>query len=586
MGSFASIVFLLGIGGFGQPGTSVMPVLAIDQGPRFAAMGGAGIGAVDDASAIYWNPAGLGRVLAGRFALAHHEWFAGIRDEVAHAALPSGQGAFGLGLVYSGEPGIEFWDSLNMPGDTFRTWNGTVSAGYGLAVARDYYVGAAVKGFYQSLYTSGGSGGAVDIGFACRPRPFLGLGAVVRNLGMAVYGQGTEHMPIEAGIGGSFKFGPVDALADVIVPVENTVSLRVGAEYEPVPELAIRLGYRVGPEDIGTLGLASGLTAGLGVHVGAFSLDYALTPYGKLGMAHRIGLGAALSPRGAGSVRLKVVDGSSMLPLAADVTMTGVSSYKGQTGTTGELRLSRLPAGDLVVYTSRSSYLPRVDSMYIVGDHEQTAVIALSPLTYGAITGIVADAATRKPIGGSVAYQGTVQGSTRADSTLGSYALRSLPAGQYRLTASGPTDGYVAQTCTLKIEPGRITNRDFYLVKHHQTIVLQGVNFETGKADLRPEFDSVLARAGEILRANPGITVELAGHTDPREISTSQFPSNWELSQARAEAVRQHLITKWGIAPERLTAHGYADTQPIAPNNSDEGMAKNRRTEFRITGQQ
>ncbi len=586
MSSLAGVVVFLSLVGFGQPGTSVMPVLVIDQGPRFAAMGGAGIGAVDDASAIYWNPAGLGRVLANRIGLAHHEWFAGIKDEVVHASLPFGQGALGLGLVYSGEPRIEFWDANNLPGDTFRTWNGTISAGYGLAVARDYYVGAAAKGFYQSLYTSGGYGGAVDLGFACRPRPFLTLGAVARNLGIAMYGRGTEHMPIEAGVGGSLVFGPVNTLLDVILPLENAVSLRLGAEYRPVPEFAVRLGYRAGPEDLSTLGAVSGLTAGLGVHVGAFSLDYALTPYGKLGTAHRIGLQAALLHRGSGSVRLKVVDGSNMLPLSADVTATGVSSYKGHTGITGELRLTRLPAGDLVIYTNRTDYLPRVDSMYIVGDHEQSAVIALSPLTYGAITGIVADAATRKTIGGSIAYQGTVQGSTQADSALGSYVLRSLPAGQYSLTASGPTEDYLTQTCTLKVEAGRITNRDFYLVKRRQTIVLQGVNFETGKADLLPEFDSVLTRAGEILRVNPGITVELAGHTDPREISTSQYPSNWELSQARAEAVRQYLITKWGIAPERLTAHGYADTQPIAPNNSAEGMARNRRTEFRITGQQ
>jgi outer membrane protein OmpA-like peptidoglycan-associated protein len=224
--------------------------------------------------------------------------------------------------------------------------------------------------------------------------------------------------------------------------------------------------------------------------------------------------------------------------------------------------------------------------MYIAGDEEQTAIIALSPLTYGVLMGVVADAETRKPVGGSIVYQGPIQGSTRADSALGSYVLRSLPAGQYRLTVSGPSDDYLVQTCTLMVEPGRITNKDFYLVKRHQTIVLHGVNFETGKADLLPEFDSVLTRAGEMLKANPGIAVELAGHTDPREISTSQFPSNWELSQARAEAVKQYLVEKWGIAAERLTAHGYADTQPIAPNSTAEGMAQNRRTEFRITGQQ
>jgi len=393
-------------------------------------------------------------------------------------------------------------------------------------------------------------------------------------------------MPLEAGIGGSLVVGPVNAAMDVVLPVDDAVSLRVGAEYRPVPELAIRLGYRTGPEDLGTLGALSGLTAGLGAAVGPLSLDYAVSSYGKLGIAHRIGLEAAFARKGMGSVRLKIVDATNMLPLAAGVSITGVRSYHGEIGKSGELGLTRLPAGDLVIYTSRQDYLPRVDSMYIVGDGEQTAIIALSPLTYGALMGVVADAETRKPIGGSIIYQGPIQGSTKADSALGGYILRSLPIGQYHLTASGPSDDYVTQTCTLKVEPGRITNRDFYLVKRRQTIVLRGVNFETGKADLLPEFDSVLARAGEILRANPGITVELAGHTDPREIATSQFPSNWELSQARAEAVRQYLVGRWGIAPERLTAHGYADTQPIAPNNTEDGMARNRRTEFRIIGQQ
>jgi outer membrane protein OmpA-like peptidoglycan-associated protein len=586
MSYFASLVVLAALLGAAGTGTSVMPVLRIEQGVRLAAMGGAGIAAAEDASAIYWNPAGLGRVLGNCYAISHHQWFAGIKDEIIHAALPSGQGAFGLGLVYSGEPGIEFWDANNAPGDTFRTWDVALSVGYGFEVARNYHVGATAKGFYQNLYTSGGYGGALDIGFACRPLPSLSLGAVARNIGVATYGQGIEQMPLEAGVGGSIVLGPVNTLVDIILPIDNAASLRVGAEYKPVPELAIRLGYRTGPEDLGTLGALSGLTAGLGVDVGLLSLDYALTPYGKLGMAHRIGLEAALARKGSGSIRLKVVDGTSMLPLAASVTTTGVKSRKYETGISGELKLTRLPAGDLVIYTSRQDYTPRVDSMYVVGDREQTAIIALSPLTYGALMGVVADAETRKPIGGSVIYQGTVKGGTKADSVLGSYVLRSLPAGQYDLTASGPSDDYIAQTCTLKVEPGRITNKDFYLVKRRQTIVLRGVSFETGKADLLPEFDSVLARAGEILKANPGITVELAGHTDPREIATTEYPSNLELSQARADAVRQYLVEKWGIAPDRLAAHGYADKQPIAPNNTEEGMAKNRRTEFRITGQQ
>jgi len=55
-------------------------------------------------------------------------------------------------------------------------------------------------------------------------------------------------MPIEAGVGGSLVVGPVNTVVDIILPVDDAVSLRAGVEYKPVPELAIRLGYRTGPE--------------------------------------------------------------------------------------------------------------------------------------------------------------------------------------------------------------------------------------------------------------------------------------------------------------------------------------------------
>jgi outer membrane protein OmpA-like peptidoglycan-associated protein len=167
----------------------------------------------------------------------------------------------------------------------------------------------------------------------------------------------------------------------------------------------------------------------------------------------------------------------------------------------------------------------------------------------------------------------------------GRFRFRNLPAGEYRVGVTGPSEDYIPQSCTLRIDTGRPTERDFFLVKQKMTIVLEGVNFETGRADILPQFVAVLDRAGEILKQTPDIRVELAGHTDPREINTREFPSNWELSKARAEAVRQHLMDKFGIAPGRLTANGYADTQPIAPNDSPEGMARNRRTEFRILEQ-
>jgi chemotaxis protein MotB len=130
---------------------------------------------------------------------------------------------------------------------------------------------------------------------------------------------------------------------------------------------------------------------------------------------------------------------------------------------------------------------------------------------------------------------------------------------------------------------GQDARQDFYLWRRGDFLVLEGVNFETGKADIRPEFCPTLDRAGAILAQTPTIKrVEVAGHTDPRDIHTTEFPSNRELSDARAEAVRRYLVEKSGIAPDRLTSRGYADTQPVSGNETIEGMAKNRRTELRI----
>ena len=78
------------------------------------------------------------------------------------------------------------------------------------------------------------------------------------------------------------------------------------------------------------------------------------------------------------------------------------------------------------------------------------------------------------------------------------------------------------------------------------------------------------------------LTVE--GHTDDQPISTAQFPSNWELSAARASAVLRYLVSL-GVSDQRLTAVGFASNYPIAANSTEAGRIKNRRVEFIFTKQ-
>jgi chemotaxis protein MotB len=103
--------------------------------------------------------------------------------------------------------------------------------------------------------------------------------------------------------------------------------------------------------------------------------------------------------------------------------------------------------------------------------------------------------------------------------------------------------------------------------------------FDSGSATLKPEGIKVVRKLAETLKDYPDTVIHSEGHTDNKPISTGRFPSNWELSSARATAVIRTL-QKQGISPERLIAIGYGDTRPAVPNADAESRAKNRRVEI------
>ncbi|MFH2080332.1 MAG: OmpA family protein [Pseudomonadota bacterium] len=108
-----------------------------------------------------------------------------------------------------------------------------------------------------------------------------------------------------------------------------------------------------------------------------------------------------------------------------------------------------------------------------------------------------------------------------------------------------------------------------------QKLVLDGVNFDFDKATLRQEDIVIIDKDVTGLDKWGNVNIEVAGHTDSR--GSDKY--NMKLSQRRAEAVRNYLISK-GIAADRLTAKGYGESQPVADNATDEGRFKNRRVEL------
>jgi chemotaxis protein MotB len=134
-----------------------------------------------------------------------------------------------------------------------------------------------------------------------------------------------------------------------------------------------------------------------------------------------------------------------------------------------------------------------------------------------------------------------------------------------------------------------IGNRPDIRIVGDRFVFQSEVLFAQGSADLadtaKEQLDPVITALNEISQKIPpdiSWVLRVDGHTDRRPINTAQFPSNWELSTARAISVVRYAIEK-GIPPNRLVAAGFADKQPIDPGTSEDAYRRNRRIELKLT---
>jgi outer membrane protein OmpA-like peptidoglycan-associated protein len=123
--------------------------------------------------------------------------------------------------------------------------------------------------------------------------------------------------------------------------------------------------------------------------------------------------------------------------------------------------------------------------------------------------------------------------------------------------------------------------KDIYLkrIELGENVVLNNIFFDTDKWELKPESEVELKKLVVLLKDNPNMKIEIAGHTD----NIGSREHNLTLSENRAKAVCDYLVSK-GISRGRLTYKGYGFDKPIGTNDTEEGRALNRRTEFTITG--
>ena len=120
-------------------------------------------------------------------------------------------------------------------------------------------------------------------------------------------------------------------------------------------------------------------------------------------------------------------------------------------------------------------------------------------------------------------------------------------------------------------------------IKEGITIIINdSLLFKSGQAQIDPNFDMDLRQISDVLKKYPNM-IQVEGHTDNNKINSGLYPSNWELSSARASSVVRALIAN-GVQESQLTAIGYAANQPIESNNTEEGIYRNRRVTIKILG--
>ena len=275
-------------------GTRAMTFLKIGVGAEAIGMGESQVAAADDLYASYWNPAGLAKLQKPQLALMHNEWFAGINHEFVGVALPFGNiGTLGASASFLSFGELQGRDAEGNETKIFRPYDLAVIFSYARNFGSSIAFGANAKFLREQIADETGTGIAFDLGglytFSDMP---LSLGVNAQHLGPRVtFIEEAFGLPVTIRLGAAYRLWN-EALVlttDVIRPADNDISVGLGAGYTIGNILQLRSGYRyqIGGNDLGAI---SGLTGGFGLTLLRFQIDYALVPFGVLGLTHRFSL--------------------------------------------------------------------------------------------------------------------------------------------------------------------------------------------------------------------------------------------------------------------------------------------------------
>ncbi|MDI6786190.1 MAG: PorV/PorQ family protein [bacterium] len=280
-------------------GTTGATLFKIGPGARSVGMGEAFVAISDDANALYFNPSGIGFLKRSELSFMHINWFADTRYEfLAHILSPKyHKGNFGVGLIYlhnseikhtTGDTNGPYWS-----GEYFKFYDYGLILSYGRMIGKRFSLGSNIKLFKEGINLKGdleydsSVNTMLDIGmlFKFRRKP-INIGFCVQNIGpKAKYKDDKVPLPLNIKLGILYKMfnNNLKVAFDLSKPNDNDVCFNLGLEYILFKIISFRGGYVKGISKAN-----QNFSLGTGFRFKNLYLDYAYTPYGDLGDAHRM----------------------------------------------------------------------------------------------------------------------------------------------------------------------------------------------------------------------------------------------------------------------------------------------------------
>lgn len=273
-----------------NPGETGLAFLKIGVGARAAGMGEAYVAVGQDASATYWNPAGIANALGTEVHATHNEWISDVRYEYLAAVHGMKGQALGVhaALLHMGT--LDGRDADGNFTQSFRAYDLSAGLTYARRMTRAFEVGATAKLLYEKIEDFSATGFAGDAGIRYRtPVHGLTAAATLTNIGPAMsFVEDDFTLPVAARLGVAYRtralLEGLILAADLSFPNDSDPRGHVGAEIWPHKMFALRGGAKLGyDEELGAVGF--------GVHYSTYTFDYAFVPFSsssELGDTHRI----------------------------------------------------------------------------------------------------------------------------------------------------------------------------------------------------------------------------------------------------------------------------------------------------------